>query len=84
MMGYNESVVTNLSISSRTLNNKYNDIAYNQVCESVATVVIILAHVTGKSKPYVIMNNNIGIHQHHIIMKYLLVSVCFIIYGSVR
>ena len=73
IMGYNESVVNSFSMIYITLKNQHSDISYNWVREAVATGVIILEHIPGKSNPADLLTKPLGTHNNYLLMEELLV-----------
>ena len=69
IIGYNESLVTSLSIPSITIKNKHNYIAYHRVREALATGTINLARVPGKSNPSDLLNKFLSPHDNYPLMK---------------
>ena len=67
ILGDNDIIVTNLSIPSSTLKNNHNSIIYLRVRENLAVGVLKLECIPGKSNPYDLLTNILGLLKEFLV-----------------
>ena len=69
ILGYNESVINNFNLHSRTLKKNQNFTTYHQVKEAVSSGEINVAHISRKVIPYSLLSKTLGTQKNYSLLN---------------